>query len=297
MLHRVLSLASALAIAVALPAVSVSLAAETAAPAAGDPVVARVNGKELHRSDVEAAQKSMGPQVQHMPLETIYPMLLDQMVNGMLVTDAARKEKLEQDPEVKKRLARLEDRLVQEAYINKAVEKETSEDKLKERYQQYLKDNPPKEQVSARHILVEKEDQAKAIIKELDKGADFAKLAKEKSTDPAAAQGGDLGFFSREEMVPEFSDAAFKLKKGEYTKQPVKSQFGWHVIKVEDRRTSAPPTFEEAREEMQTALAREIIGETVGKLRHDAKVETFALDGSPMPAPAAAPAAPAPATK
>jgi peptidyl-prolyl cis-trans isomerase C len=293
MLYRVLSLASALAVAVPIASVT---AAETAAPAAGDPVVARVNGKELHRSDVEAAQKSMGPQVQQMPLETIYPMLLDQMVNGMLVTDAGRKEKLDQDPEVKQRLARLEDRLVQEAYIKKVVEKETSEDKLKERYQQYLKDNPPKEEVSARHILVEKEDQAKAIIKELDKGADFAKLAKEKSTDPAAAQGGDLGFFSREEMVPEFSDAAFKLKKGEYTKEPVKSQFGWHVIKVEDRRTSAPPSFEDAREELQTALAREIISDTVGKLRKDAKVETFAIDGSPTPAPAAAPAA-APAKK
>jgi peptidyl-prolyl cis-trans isomerase C len=293
MLYRVLSLASALAVAVPIASVT---AAETAAPAAGDPVVARVNGKELHRSDVEAAQKSMGPQVQQMPLETIYPMLLDQMVNGMLVTDAGRKEKLDQDPEVKQRLARLEDRLVQEAYIKKVVEKETSEDKLKERYQQYLKDNPPKEEVSARHILVEKEDQAKAIIKELDKGADFAKLAKEKSTDPAAAQGGDLGFFSREEMVPEFSDAAFKLKKGEYTKEPVKSQFGWHVIKVEDRRTSAPPSFEDAREELQTALAREIISDTVGKLRKDAKVETFAIDGSPTPAQAAAPPA-APAKK
>jgi peptidyl-prolyl cis-trans isomerase C len=294
MLYRVLSLASALAVAVPLASVT---AAETAAvPPAGDPVVARVNGKELHRSDVEAAQKSMGPQVQQMPLETIYPMLLDQMVNGMLVTDAGRKDKLDQDPEVKKRLARLEDRLVQEAYINKVVEKETSEDKLKERYQQFLKDNPPKEEVSARHILVEKEEQAKAIIKELDKGADFAKLAKEKSTDPAAAQGGDLGFFSREEMVPEFSDAAFKLKKGEYTKEPVKSQFGWHVIKVEDRRTSAPPSFEDAREEIQNSLAREIVGSTVSKLRQDAKVETFALDGSPMPAPTAAPA-PAPAKK
>jgi peptidyl-prolyl cis-trans isomerase C len=99
-------------------------------------------------------------------------------------------------------------------------------------------------------------------------------------------------------MVPEFSDAAFKLKKGEYTKEPVKSQFGWHVIKVEDRRTSAPPSFEDAREEIQNSLAREIVGSTVSKLRQDAKVETFALDGSPMPAPTAAPApAPAPAKK
>jgi peptidyl-prolyl cis-trans isomerase C len=291
MLHRALSLASALALAVALP-----VAAQTAAPAAGDPVVARVNGKELHRSDVEAAQKAMGPQVQQMPLEQIYPMLLDRMVNGMLVTEAGRKDKLDQEPEVKKQLARIEDQLIQQAYIGKVVEQQTSEEKLKDRYQQFLKDNPAKEEVSARHILVEKEDQAKAVIKELDKGADFAKLAKEKSTDPAAAQGGDLGFFSREEMVPEFSDAAFKLKKGEYTKEPVKTQFGWHVIKVEDRRTANPPTFEEAREELHNEVAREIVNSTVTKLREEAKVETFGLDGSPMPARTPVPTL-APATK
>jgi peptidyl-prolyl cis-trans isomerase C len=273
------SLAVAAALGAALLASPLAFAQSTP-----DPVVARVNGKELHRSDVEAVQKGLPQQYQQVPIEQIYPMLLDQMVNGMIVADAGRKEKLDQDPDVKKRLARYEDRLIQETYINKAVEKAASGDKLKDRYQQYVKDNPPKEEVSARHILVEKEDEAKAIIKDLDKGADFAELAKKHSKDPGAQNGGDLGFFSKGEMVPEFSEAAFKLKKGEYTKTPVKTQFGYHIIKVEDFRTAAPPSFEEAKEELTQQMARDVITEKVAELRKDAKVETFALDGSPMPA-------------
>jgi peptidyl-prolyl cis-trans isomerase C len=250
---------------------------------ADDPVVARVNGKELHRSDVEAAQKSLPAQAQQMPMEQLYPLLLDQMVNGMIVADAGRKDKLDQDPALKKRLARYEDRLVQEAYLNKMVEAAATTDKLQERYQQYVKDNPPKEEVSARHILVDKEDEAKAIIKDLDKGGDFAELAKKHSKDPGAKNGGDLGFFSAGEMVPEFSEAAFKLKKGEYTKTPVKTQFGWHIIKVEDRRMAAPPSFDETKDELQNQMARDVITQRIAELRKDAKVETFAIDGSPMP--------------
>ncbi|HEY0523976.1 MAG TPA: peptidylprolyl isomerase [Stellaceae bacterium] len=275
-----------------------------AASAADDPVVARINGQELHRSDVEAAQRGLPQQIQQMPLESIYPMLLDQMVNGKLLSEAGRQEKLDQDPEVKKQLARVEDRVLQQAYIGKEVEKAATDDKLKAKYEQYVKDNPPKEEVNARHILVEKEADAKAVIADLNKGADFADLAKKKSTDPAAQNGGDLGWFSREEMVPEFSDAAFKLKKGEYTKEPVKTQFGYHVIKVEDRRMGQPPSFDEAKEELTSSIAREVINDKIKSLRDQAKVETFALDGSPMPpagsaapsagsaAPAAAPAAP-----
>jgi peptidyl-prolyl cis-trans isomerase C len=247
---------------------------------ADDPVVARINGKELRRSDVTAVQKTLPPQAQQMPIEMIYPMLIEQMVSQQLITEAGRKEKLDQSPELKAKLARYEERLVQEAWLTREVEKAASEEKLKEKYEQFVKENPPKEEVSARHILVEKEDDAKAVIRDLDKGGDFAKLAKERSKDPAAATGGDLGFFAREEMVPEFSEAAFKMKKGEYTKAPVKTQFGWHVIRVEDRRTAAPPTFEESREELANQMARDVVNTKVTELRKDAQIETFELDGS-----------------
>jgi peptidyl-prolyl cis-trans isomerase C len=250
----------------------------------GDPVVARVDGTELHRSDVLAAQKSLPQQMQQMPIEQIFSPLVDQLVTGLLITEAGRKDKLADDPEVKKKMARLEDRAIQEVYINRMIEKAASDDELHKRYDQFVKDHPPKEEVSARHILVDKEEEAKAIIADLDKGADFAALAKQKSTDPGKDNGGDLGFFKREDMVPEFSEAAFKLKKGEYTKQPVHSQFGWHVIMVEDRRLGAPPSFEEAKAELTNEVAREVVGERIKELRSGAKIETFAIDGSPLPA-------------
>ena len=252
--------------------------------ATDDPVVARVNGAELHRSDVIAAQRSLPAQMQQMPLEQIYTPLLDQLVTGVLITDAGRKDKLADDPEVKKRLARAEDRAIQEVYVSRVVEKGATDEVLHKQYDQYLKDHPAKEEVNARHILVAKEEDAKEIITELNKGADFATLAKQRSTDPAKDSGGDLGWFSRGDMVPEFADAAFKLQKGEYTKEPVKTQFGWHVIKVEDRRTAPPPTFDESKEELTNEVARGIITDKIKELRSSAKIETFAMDGSPAPA-------------
>jgi peptidyl-prolyl cis-trans isomerase C len=252
--------------------------------AADDPVVARVNGVELHRSDVTAAQRALPAQMQQMPIEQIYTPLLDQLVTGMLITEAGRKDKLADDPEVKQRVARAEDRAIQEVYVNRVVEKAATDQILHKQYEQFVKEHPPKEEVSARHILLAKEEDAKAVIAELNKGADFATLAKERSTDPAKDTGGDLGYFSRGDMVPEFADAAFKLKKGEYTKEPVKTQFGWHVIKVEDRRTAPPPSFEDSKEELTNEVARGVIGDKIKELRSAAKVETFAMDGTPLPA-------------
>jgi peptidyl-prolyl cis-trans isomerase C len=257
--------------------------AALAAPA-DDPVVARVDGAEVHRSDVAAAQRQLPEQYQHVPIEQIYPQLLNQVVTGRLLAAAGRKAKLADDPEVKKRLADAQDRIIQDVYINRAVEAGVTDAKLHEQYEKFLKEQKPKEEVSARHILVATEDEAKAIIAQLDKGADFATLAKEKSTDPAKDTGGDLGFFARDGMVPEFADAAFKLGKGEYTKTPVHTSYGWHVIKLDDRRTAPPPSFEESKDELTSELARSIIMDKVKALHDAAKVETFAIDGSPLPA-------------
>jgi peptidyl-prolyl cis-trans isomerase C len=283
MVMRPLSFAAA-SLALSLLLATASLSAQPAPAKTDDPVVARVNGKELHRSDVTLAQRSLPEQYQQVPLPQIYPMLLDQLVSGMLIAEAGRKDKLADDPEVKRRTARLEDRVIQEIYINRAVEAAATDKKLHEQYDKFIKAQPANEEVSARHILVATEDEAKAIIVDLGKGADFATLAKQKSTDPAKDTGGDLGFFTRDSMVPEFADAAFKLGKGEYTKTPVHTQFGWHVIKVEDRRTAAPPSFEDSKEELTNEVAREVITAKVKALKDGAKVETFTLDGSPMPA-------------
>jgi peptidyl-prolyl cis-trans isomerase C len=247
-------------------------------------VVARVDGTELHLSDVEAAQQNLPPQAQKLPLEQIYPMLLDRLVDGALITEAGRKEHLEQDPELQVRLKRYEDRLIQEAYLNQAIKAAETEDQLKARYQTFAKDTAGREEVHAQHILVKTEDEAKSVIAELDKGADFGELAKKYSTDPSASSGGDLGYFGHDDMVKAFTDAAFALSPGRYSKTPVKTEFGWHVIKVEDRRAGKPPSFEEAREQLSRDLAHEIIDAKLQDLRGAAKIEEFGLDGKPLPA-------------
>jgi peptidyl-prolyl cis-trans isomerase C len=247
-------------------------------------VVARIDGTELHLSDVESAQQNLPPQAQKLPLEQIYPMLLDRLVDGALITEAGRKEHLEQDPELQVRLKRYEDRLIQEAYLNQAIKAAATEDQLKARYQTFAKDTAGREEVHAQHILVKTEDEAKSVIAELDKGADFGELAKKYSTDPSASSGGDLGYFGHDDMVKAFTDAAFALPPGRYSKTPVKTEFGWHVIKVEDRRAGKPPSFEEAREQLSRDLAHEIIDAKLQNLRGAAKIEEFGLDGKLLPA-------------
>lgn len=290
-----------LALSIALLAVPVwaqakpEKAAKQPAASADDPVVARVNGTEMHRSEALELMRSLPPQLQKQPQDKLYTMVLGQMVDTLLVSQAGRKSKVQDDPGVKKRLALLQDQVIAEAYVQRILAKSVTEDKLHARYDKYVKETPEREEVKARHILLPTEEDAKAVIAELKKGTDFAKLASEKTTDPAGkASGGDLGYFTKDEMVPEFADAAFKLKPGEFTETPVKSQFGWHVIKVEDRRMAKPPTFEQMKQRLASDVSREIVTEKIKELRTAAKIDVYNLDGSkPGAAPAPAPGAPA----
>ena len=280
----------------ATPAPAASAPATPAAPA--DPVVARINGEELHKSDVSRMVSQLPPQVQQMPIEMIYPAVIDQLVSGKLVSSAGYKAGLADSAEVKDEIKRAEERAVQRAYIQKEIKARITPDAMQKAYQDFLKENPAQEEVKAAHILVEKEDEAKAIIAQLKKGGDFAKLAKEKSKDAAAAaQGGDLGYFTKDAMVEPFANAAFAMKPGEISKEPVKTQFGYHIIKVEDKRTQPQPTLDEVKPQLEQTLSKDIVTALVEELRGKAKIETFQLDGSPMPKeePAAAPATPAPA--
>jgi peptidyl-prolyl cis-trans isomerase C len=213
-----------------------SAAAQTPAPATGaapagaaqqDPVVARVNGTELHRSEVLAARQMLPAQVQQIPFDQVYPQLLDSLVTNLLAAQAGRKQKLADDPEVKKRLQWAQDQIIEEVYLGRYIRSAMTDDRIKARYDQFVKDQKPQDQVNAKHILVKTEDEAKAVITDLKGGGDFAAIAKEKSNDPGTkATGGDLGWFTKDEMVPEFAEAAFKLQKGQYTETPVKTQFG-----------------------------------------------------------------------
>ena len=253
--------------------------AQTPAAGASDPVVATVDGSAIHRSDLVDFQKALPPQYQHLPLEMLYPAMLDKLIEMKLVAEAGRKEHLENDKEVKDRVAQIEEQVIEQVYLQRLIEKQVTDAALHKRYDDYVKTTPARQEIQARHILVQTEAEAKDIRAQLEKGADFAELAKEKSIDPSAkAQGGDLGFFTHDEMVPEFSDVAFKLKDGEIS-QPVKTQYGWHIIKVEAHRTTQPP-FEEMRDKLAFDMQNEIRSDVVAKLRKTAKVEKFSLDGS-----------------
>jgi peptidyl-prolyl cis-trans isomerase C len=292
----IMTVRSLLALAAMLLVVTPAAAQTPAAgaPAQQDPVVARVNGTELRRSEVLAARQMLPAQVQQIPFEQVYPQLLDSLVTNLLAAQAGRKQKLADDPEVKKRLQWAQDQIIEEVYLSRYIRGAMTDDRIKARYDQFLKDQKPQDQVNAKHILVKTEDEAKAVIADLKGGGDFAAIAKEKSNDPGTkATGGDLGWFTKDEMVPEFAEATFKLQKGQYTETPVKTQFGYHVILLVERRTAPPPTMDEARPQVVSLLQRELIEQKVKELRTSAKIETFNLDGSKPTAAPAAPAAPA----
>jgi peptidyl-prolyl cis-trans isomerase C len=269
-----------------------------AAPAAQplkDPVVATVNGQPVRLSELEIAQQALPQQYRNMPLQAVFPALLDRIVDSKLVVQEGKKNKVTDDPAFKKRMAFVEDQVLQDFWIQREVARKITPEKLQQRYEERLKSMPAEEEVHARHILVSTEDEAKAIIADLKKGAAFDKLAKEKSTDKASgAEGGDLGWFKKSDMVKEFADAAFALKKDELTETPVKTQFGYHVIKLEDRRKAPPPAFEELADQLREEMAREAVTAQLDQLRSGAKIEKFNMDGSKVEAvKPAAPATPA----
>jgi peptidyl-prolyl cis-trans isomerase C len=269
-------------------------AAPAPAPSGGDPVVARVNGEALHRSDVIIAYQALSPETrQNFTLAQAYPQVIDQLVSMIVISQAARKARVDADPVVKRRLTLADDQILQDAFFNSILQKEISKDKIQAAYDQYVKDAPNREDINARHILLSSEADANDVIAQLKKGADFATLAKQKTIDPAGkTSGGDLGWFGPGDLDPVFTAAAFKLKKGEYTQTPVHTQFGWHVIMVVDRRPLKVQPYEQMAPRLAQQMAQGIIGARVKDLDSQAKVEIFALDGSKLPA--AGDAGPAP---
>jgi len=257
-----------------------ALAAEETSPESV--VVAEVNGEQITKADVIAMKESMSrqiPQIRNMPLEALFGGLLERAIDQKLISAKAADAGLEDDPAVQEQIAAVKAEILRREWLTRQVDARIDEDRLKEAYDKFLAENPAEEEVRARHILVEDEATAKEIIKELEGGADFAELAKEKSTGPSGARGGDLGYFKKGAMVPAFSDAAFALDAGDITKDPVQTQFGWHVIKLEDRRTAEPPTFEEQKEELRAQLTQQVVEEVLTSLREDADVKTYSIEG------------------
>ena len=287
---RPISLLPVLGLAALLTLPAAAVWAQTAGK---DGVVATIGGKPVTEKDLELAYEdlasSLPPQVSDaQKREYAISYLADLKAGAQAAIDA----KLDQSEDFVRRLAYAKDKLLLETYLAAETKKQVTDEKMRKLYEDSIKAMKPEMEIKARHILVPTEEEAKTVAAKLKAGEDFAKLAQELSKDPGSGkEGGDLGWFTTDRMVPEFSEAAQKLKPGQVS-DPVKTQFGWHIIKVEDVREKKPPSYDEVKDQVQQFLERQVQTEVIGKLRASVKIEKKDAPAAPA-APAPAPAAPA----
>jgi peptidyl-prolyl cis-trans isomerase C len=266
-----------------------------------DPVVAKVNGVEIHQSDLAVAEEEAG-QIPPMSPDAKKDYLVQFMADMILVSQAAEAKKLGDGADFKRKLQFARNKLLMERLLQSVGKEALTDAAMQKVYDDAVKQIGEEKEVHARHILIraaagdekaskEAEEKIKAVIVRLKKGEDFAKVAGEITEDPSGkANGGDLGYFTKGQMVPEFAETAFKLEKGQIS-DPVKTQFGWHVIKLEDKRTKPAPKFEDVKAQIEQYVTRKAQAELITKLRAEAKIEK--MYKTEPPAPPAAPAAPA----
>lgn len=259
----------------ALAALSIMLLNPLQASAEGkDGVAAVVNGQKITVAEIREAYDSNPALKSKIPFKDFYDKAIDVYVNGSLLYQAAVKDNVPASPEYKKQLKLAQEELTRKIYLEKAVDKMITKDDINKVYNDYKARFKPETEIKAKHILVPTEAQAKEVIAKLNKGGNFDKLAKENSKDKA-----ELGYFTKEVMVPEFADAAFKMKKGTYSKTPVKTQFGYHVIMVEDIRDSKPMPLKELEPQIKAKLTNDAIAKVFQDVSKGSKVEKYGLDG------------------
>lgn len=247
-----------------------------------NPVVATVNGEDIKRSDVFALISTLPEQYRQAPLDQLFPAALEQVINNRVVTNQSKDVNLAEDEEVTKMMTEAKEQIIRNVYIDRQIDAQVTQKALLKKYEEVLNKIGDIQEVKARHILADSEDKAKEAIKKLNDGADFAAMVKEYSIPQAAQNDGELGYFAKNEMVPEFAEAAFALDKGQYTKDPVKTQFGWHVIQVEDKRKRPEPEFEALKPQLEAQLRQEIAVDLLKKWQKDAKVKKFDINGDPV---------------
>lgn len=236
-------------------------------------VLATVNGEAITEADVELAIEDVASEYPNLPPQQIQGLTLDFLIEMKIVAQKAKAEKIDETDEFKRRIAYVQQRVMMQQLLLREAKTIATDAALKKFYDEQIGQIKPVDEVRARHILVEEEEVAKKIVTRVKGGEDFAKVAQELSKDPGSGkEGGDLGFFTKERMVPEFAEAAFAMKPGEVS-APVKSQFGWHVIKVEERRQKPIPTFDEVKDRLAQALAGKAQTDYLLKLRTTAKIE------------------------
>jgi peptidyl-prolyl cis-trans isomerase C len=243
-------------------------------------LAATVNGDKITKGQVENVMKSNN--VKDEDAAKAYPVIVDEIINEKLIDAAAAKADVQKTPEFQQRLEASKAQLVKQMYLESYLKNKVDDKAVKAEYEKFKKDNKGKEEVHARHILLKTEDEAKQVIKDLNDGAKFEDLAKERSTDPSAKNGGDIGYFAKDELIPAFSDAAFKLKPGTYTKEPVKSQFGYHVIYVIDKRERVVPDLKTVEAAIRNKLGQDAVKQLLTNLTAKADIKRFDIDGKPV---------------
>ena len=311
MLKRIISAAAFAAVLAGSSALAQETTAQTEPAATPDqgvtgdtpanPTLATVNGLEVTAADVAFALETLGQALEQVPEQQRPQVALDLMVDMYVLADAAQKAGYDEDPQVTQRVEAYRMQTLRDLYMARLIEEKIGDDAVRARYEEEVGKIEPAEEVSASHILVEDEARAKELIAELNEGGDFAELAAANSKDPgSAAQGGSLGFFRRGQMVKPFEDAAFALEPGAVVEEPVQSQFGYHVIRLDERRTSEPPAFEQVSDQIRQVMIRETFVEELERLKQDASIEFAAREAGQAAAPgeeAAPEAAPEPATQ
>ena len=281
-----IALLSAPALTLAQTALPPAPTAAAGPPPSADTVIAKVGPDTIVYSDLQDAMQTLPEQLRAMPPAMLYPMLLDQLVDRDVIVLQAKKDKLQDDPKVKQAIAQATNMALQNALLTREIQPTLSPEAIQARYDKEYAGKSGDPQVHAEHILVASEEKAKDIIAQLNKGADFAALAKENSTDPSAKENsGDLGWFKKGDMLPEFSDAAFALKPGQITQTPVHTRFGWHVIKLEQTRVAPPPPIDEVRDEIRQQIIQEGVAKVLASAKQGVKVEKFNPDGTPYTPP------------
>ena len=252
----------------AVPFVAAAALSATPAFAADGKVLATVNGKAITEQDMQRYVRN-NQKGEAMDEQS----LLNEMISRELVYQDALKKGLDKDPGVQEQIENLRTNIILGAALEQAVQSQpVGDDELKKLYDEQVAQYNVTE-YKARHILLKSKEDAEKVITELDMGGDFADLAKKRSTGPSAKQGGDLGWFAPQQMVPEFSQAVAGMEKGNYTKAPVQTQFGWHVIKLEDSRNAEPPSFEQVKPKILQMVEQQRLGDYIKGLRDDAKVD------------------------
>lgn len=261
------------------PAAANAQATQESAIKLGNPTVAIVNGEAIKRSEVLTYIANLPERVRQTPLQNLFPLAVDQVVLNKIVAMRANKASLENDEQVEALVENAKKQAIRTVYLEREVTSQVTQKKLLNAYEELLDRVEGVQEMRARHILVETEDEAKALIKQLDDGADFEQLAKENSTGPSAVRGGDLGYFAKADMVPEFANAAFDLKSGTHSKKPVQTQFGWHVIKAEDLRDRQVPPFEQVKPQLEVQLRQQALADLMQSWQKEAKVEKYDING------------------